>query len=156
MQIRSFRFIIAILVAALFHGTVFAAGQHASRDDAVAFVKKAIAYLKQNGKDKALQEFNLPKGQFIDGELYIVVIDMNGMLLADGTKPRLVGKSLLDIKDVNGKPFVREEVDLAKSKGKGWIDFEWVNPVTKAMEQRSTYFERVDNLIVLTGVYNQR
>lgn len=156
MQIRTFRFIVAILVAALCHGAAVATGEHAGKDDAVAFVKKAAAYLKQNGKEKALDEFNNPKGQFIDGELYIVVLDMNGVMLADGTKPRLVGKSLLDIKDVNGKQFVREEVDLAKSKGKGWVDFQWLNPVTKAMEHRSSYFERVDDLIVLTGVYNQK
>lgn len=156
MQIRFFNYVIAILVAVLFHGAALAAAPHASRNDAVAFVKKAIAYLKQNGKDKALQDFNIPNGPFIDGELYIVVLDMKGVLLADGTKPRLVGKSLLDIKDVNGKPFVREEVDLARSKGQGWVDFEWVNPVTKTMEQRSTYFERVGDLIVLTGVYHQR
>ena len=156
MHIRSFRFIIAVLAAAMFQSIACAAGEHASKDDAVAFVKKAVAYFKQNGKDKALDEFNNPKGQFIDGELYIVVLDMDGVMLADGTKPKLVGKSLLDIKDVNGKQFVREEVDLAKSKGKGWVDFEWVNPVTKAMEHRSSYFERVDDLIVLTGVYNRR
>ena len=156
MQIRTFRFIAAALIAAVFHGVVFAAGEHAGKDDAVAFVQKAAAYLKQNGKDKALEEFNNPKGQFIDGELYVVVLDMNGVLLADGTKPRLVGKSLADIKDVNGKQFVREEIDLAKSKGKGWVDFQWVNPVTKAMEHRSSYIERVGDLIVLAGVYNQR
>lgn len=152
MQIQSFKFIITVLFAMLFHSAVFAA----SKDDAVALVKKAVAYVKQNGKDKALDEFNNPKGQFINGELYVVVLDMNGLLLADGTKPKLVGKSLLEIKDVNGKQFVREEVELAKSKGKGWVDFEWLNPVTKAMEPRSTYFERADDLIVLTGVYNRR
>lgn len=155
MNIRSFRFII-MLVAALFQSIAFAAGEHSSKDDAVAFVKKAIGYIKQNGKDKALEEFNKPKGPFIDGELYIVVIDLNGVMLADGTKPKLVGKSLLDIKDVNGKQFVREEVELAKRKGKGWVDFEWVNPVTKAMEHRSSYFERIDDFIVLTGVYNRQ
>jgi signal transduction histidine kinase len=156
MQIHSFKFIIGVLLAVLFHSAAFAAGEHASREDAVALVKKAAAYIKQNGRDKALDEFNNPKGKFVDGELYIVVLDLNGVLLADGTKPKLAGKSLLDIKDVNGKQFVREEVDLARTKGKGWVDFEWVNPVTKTMEPRSTYFERVDDLIVLTGVYNRR
>ena len=156
MHIHSFKFIVTVLFSVLFHSAAFAAGEHASREDAVTLVKKAIAYIKQNSRDNALDEFNNPKGQFINGELYIVVLDMNGVLLADGTKPKLVGKSLLDIKDMNGKQFVREEVDLAKSKGKGWVDFEWVNPVTKAMEPRSTYFERVDDFIVLTGVYNRR
>lgn len=156
MHLHSFKFIIAVLFSVLFHCAAYAAGEHAGRDDAVALVKKAIVYFQQNGRDKALDEFNNPKGKFVVGELYIVVLDMNGVLLADGTKPKLAGKSLLDIKDMNGKQFVREEVELAKTKGKGWVDFEWVNPVTKAMEPRSTYFERVDDFIVLSGVYNRR
>lgn len=156
MQFHSFRFVIAVLFAVLFQSVAHAAGEHPGREDAVAHVRKAVAFIKQNGRDKALDEFNNPKGQFIDGELYIVVLDMNGVLLADGNKPRLVGKPLIDLKDVNGKQFVREEIELAKSKGKGWVDFTWLNPVSKAMEPRSTYFERVDDLIVLSGVYSRR
>jgi cytochrome c len=36
---------------------------------AAALVKKAVAYLKENGKDKALAEFNIPKGIFLDRDL---------------------------------------------------------------------------------------
>lgn len=128
----------------------FAAG----KDEAVAMVNKAVAYLKQNGQEKALAEFNKTDGQFVKGELYVVVLDMNGVVLADGNKPKLVGKALIEVKDVNGKAFVREELDMAKSKGKGWVDFMWFNPETKAMAPRSSYFEKVGEVIVLTGVYN--
>jgi signal transduction histidine kinase len=81
---------------------------------------------------------------------------MNGVVLASGANAKLVGKALLDIKDVNGKQFVREEIDVAKNKGKGWVDFEWVNPVNKKIEPRSVYLERVDDYYVLSGVYRQR
>jgi signal transduction histidine kinase len=128
----------------------FAAG----KDEAVAMVNKAVAYLKQNGQEKALAEFNKTDGQFVKGELYVVVLDMNGVVLADGNKPKLVGKALIEVKDVNGKAFVREELDMARSKGKGWVDFMWFNPETKAMAPRSSYFEKVGEVIVLTGVYN--
>jgi len=107
-------------------------------------------------RDKALDAFNDPGGPFVAGELYIVVLDMQGVLLADGAKPRLKGTALRDIKDVNGKYFVREEIGVANAAGKGWVDFEWLNPVSKKMEPRSTYLERVEDLIVLTGVYRQR
>lgn len=126
----------------------------AGKDEAVAMVNKAVAYLKQNGQEKALAEFNKTDGQFVKGELYVVVLDMNGVVLADGNKPKLVGKALIEVKDVNGKAFVREELDMAKSKGKGWVDFMWFNPETKAMAPRSSYFEKVGEVIVLTGVYN--
>jgi len=127
----------------------------ASRDEAVTFVKKAGAWLRQHGKEQALQDFNNPQGPFVERELYIVVLDLKGTLLADGSNPRLVNKSLIDLRDVNGKYFVRDELALAKEKGKGWVDFQWLNPLSKKMELRSSYFERVEDLIVLTGVYRQ-
>lgn len=146
------RMLAALLASTLLQGGALAAG----KNDAQQFVAKAVAYLKQNGQAKALDAFNDPAGPFVEGELYIVVLDMNGVLLADGAKPRLKGTALYDLKDVNGKYFVREEIALARSAGKGWVDFEWPNPVSKKMEPRSTYLERVDDVIVLTGVYRQR
>src|SRR5438309_220261 len=110
MQSNFLKLAITVLLAALLHPAAVAADEHASREDAVIFVKKAIAYIKQNGREKAMAEFNNANGQFIERELYIVALDMNGVMLADGTKPKLVGKNLLDIKDVNGKYFVREEI----------------------------------------------
>ncbi len=103
MHKQIFKLVAGVLFAlALQPAAVAAPG----KDDAVQFVKKAVAYIKQNGKDQALAEFNKPTGQFVDGELYIVAMDLNGVLLADGAKPRLVGKSLLEIRDMNGKQFV--------------------------------------------------
>ena len=125
----------------------------APRDKAVAFVKRAVAYLGQNGKAKALEEFNDPRGRFVEGELYIVALDLQGVVMADANKPKMVGKSLYDIRDMNGKQFVREEIELANSKGKGWVQFVWPHPVTGALESRASYFERVGDVIVLTGVY---
>lgn len=152
MRLTRIPVLAALLAALSLPGGAMAAG----REEAQQFVAKAVAYLKQHGKDKALDAFSDPSGQFVAGELYIVVLDMDGVLLADGAKPRLKGTALRDIKDVNGKYFVREEVAMAKSAGKGWVDFEWLNPVSKKMEPRSTYLEKVDDLIVLTGVYRQR
>lgn len=156
MRIHFFKLIITIFIAALFHSTVASAEEHASREEAIAFVKKAIVYIKQNGKEKAMAEFSNPQGQFIDRELYIVALDMNGMVLASGANAKIIGKPLLDIKDGNGKQFVREELEVAKTKGKGWVDFDWVNPMTKKIEPRSVYLEKVDDYVVLSGVYQKR
>jgi cytochrome c len=154
MRAYLFKLIFALLAMAASVGVV-AAEQQATRDEAVALVKKAVSYIKQNGKEKALAEFNRPQGQFVDRELYIAALDLNGVMLAHGANARLVGKSLLDIKDVNGKAFVRAEIDVAKTKGSGWVDFEWVNPVNQKMEPRSAYLERVDDYFVLSGVYKK-
>ena len=147
--------IVFAFVAIVMSFGVQAADPRASKDEAVAFVKKAVDFIKQNGKEKAFAEFSKPKGQFVDRELYIAVLDMNGVMLAHGANPKLIGKSLLEIKDVHGKAFVREQVEVAKTKGSGWVDFEWVNPVSQKMEPRSTYLERSGDYFVLSGVYGK-
>ena len=154
MRAHIVKIVFAFVALAMSFG-VQAADPRASKDEAVAFVKKAVDYIKQNGKEKAFAEFSKPKGQFVDRELYIAVLDMNGVMLAHGANPKLIGKSLLEIKDVHGKAFVREQVEVAKAKGNGWVDFEWVNPVSQKMEPRSTYLERTGDYFVLSGVYGK-
>jgi signal transduction histidine kinase len=154
MRAYLFKFILAVLVmSAGFSAT--AADQQASKEEAVALVKKAVGYVRKNGKDKALAEFSRPQGQFVDRELYVAALDLNGVMLAHGANPKLIGKTLLDIKDVNGKAFVQEQIELAKTQGSGWVEFEWVNPVSQKMEHRYTYLERIDDYFVLSGVYKK-
>jgi signal transduction histidine kinase len=146
---------LATLLLAALPWTAFAQ-QSATRDDAIRFVRKAIDQLRQQGQEKALQDFNSPQGGYIDRELYIIVLDMDGVLLADPLHPKMVNKSLFDLRDVHGKYFVREELKLAREKGRGWVDFHWLNPVSKKMEPRSSYIERWGDLVVVTGVFHQR
>lgn len=123
-------------------------------DEAVAMVKKAVALIKADGKEKAFAAISDPaNATFHDRDLYIYVYDLNGVALAHGNNPKMVGKPLIGLKDNEGKPMIKEMVDLAKSKGKGWVDFKWPNPVTKAVEAKSGYIEKVDDMLVGSGIY---
>lgn len=122
-------------------------------DEAVAMVKKAIAYISTNGKEKAFAEFNNPAGQFKDRDLYIAVLDKGGVTLAHGGNPKLIGKSMIDLKDVDDKHFIRAFLDVAGAKGSGWVDYKWPNPVSKAIEKKSTYVEKAGDLVVICGIY---
>ncbi len=141
-------------LSAILFSSVAAAADRGAADEAVAMVKKAVAYLKDNGKEKAFAEFgNLDNKQFHDRDLYIFVYDMSGNNVAHGNNPKMIGKNLVDMKDHDGKYIIRGFIELANSKGKGWVDYKWPNPVTKAVEQKSSYIEKVDNLILGAGVY---
>ncbi|MYN17945.1 histidine kinase [Rugamonas sp. FT107W] len=130
------------------------AADKGSPDEAVAMVKKAVALIKSDGKEKAFAAISDPANTtFHDRDLYIYVYDLNGVALAHGNNPKMVGKPLIGLKDNEGKPMIKEMVDLAKSKGKGWVDFKWPNPVTKAVEAKSGYIEKVDDMLVGSGIY---
>jgi signal transduction histidine kinase len=144
----------AILAALLLAGAAQASGW-ASPAEAVELVNKGVAYLKANGKDKALAEFNNPNGPFVhrDRDLYIFVLDGNGRTLANGVNARLVGKDVLEMRDVDGKHFIRDILTQAASKGSGWVDYKWSNQATNAIEPKSTYFTQVGDVIVAAGIY---
>jgi signal transduction histidine kinase len=141
------------MAALSFNMTALAAGEQGSAAEASALVKKAIAYIKANGREKAFAEFANPNGPFRDRDLYVTTVDTDGKMLAHGVNPKLVGKSLIELKDIDGKYFVKEYVDLAKAKGNGWVDFKWPNPITKVVQQKSMYVEKMDDLVIGCGIY---
>jgi cytochrome c len=130
------------------------AADKGSADEAVAMVKKAAAKIKAEGKEKAFAAFADPANkEFHDRDLYIFVYDLNGVNLTHGNNPKMVGKNLLEMKDREGKPLIREMIDVAKTKGKGWVDYKWPNPVTQTVESKSSYVEKVDDMLVGSGIY---
>jgi cytochrome c len=130
-----------------------AAADGASKDDAVAMVKKAVAFIKEQGPEKAYAAFTGKDGQFIDRDLYVVVYQFDGKVLAHGSNAKFVGKDMSDAQDVDGKLFVKERVEMAAKQASFWQDYKFVNPVDKKVEPKQMYCERLDNTAVCSGIY---
>lgn len=148
-----FKVLISTTVCAMMmFGAVHAADQGTAAE-AEAMVKKAVAYIKAQGPEKAYDEFTNGKS-FKDRDLYIIVYDLNGKNLAQGANPKLVGKDLIGLKDPDGKPLIQMFVDLAKTKGKGWVEgYKFLNPVSQKIEGKAMYLERVGETLVGCGIY---
>lgn len=129
--------------------------EQGTADEAVAMVKKAVIYLKTNGKTKAIEEASNSKGKFVDRDLYLTIYDMNGVVLAHGVNPRIIGKDLSDLRDADNKLFIKEILAKASSTGTGWVDYKWINPVSKEIQAKSAYFERFDGVIIASGFYKK-
>ena len=123
----------------------------ASRADAEGMVKKAIAFVKTNGKEKALAEFSNPKGQFVKGELYVYALDQKGVVIAHGANQKLIGKNIFELKDPAGKLFI-QEILKAPTSG-GWVEYQWSNPVSKKIEQKVIYEQTSNDMVLVCGVY---
>ena len=121
--------------------------------DAEAMVKAAIAFAKEKGREAALKEISNPKGQFRKGELYVFVYDLEGKVLAHGGDVRRVGSIQLNGKDPDGKFYVKDRIELAKAKGKGWQDYKFMNPQTSKVEEKTSYIELHEGMIFGCGVY---
>ncbi len=131
----------------------FAQGKPGTPAEAEAMVKKAIEFYKANGAQKAFAEFSNPKGKFVKGDLYVFVYDLNGKCVAHGSNAKQIGKDLIELKDNDGVPFVKARIEIAKTKGKGWQNYNWTNPITKKIEKKTAYVEKADDYIFGCGAY---
>jgi cytochrome c len=112
-----------------------------------------VAYIKANGAEKGHAEISNKAGAFIDRDLYLVVYGLDGTVRAHGANQKMVGKNLIELKDIDGKLFVKERVELAMTKASFWQDYKFTNPVTKKIEPKSMYCEKLDDAVVCGGVY---
>jgi cytochrome c len=133
--------------------TLATAAEFGTKDEAVALVKKAVVFIKEQGPSNAYPEITNRAGKFVDRDLYVVVYGLDGKVLAHGGNQKLVGKDMIDTQDVDGKYFVKERVELANKKPDFWQDYKFVNPTTKKVEPKEMYCERLDQTAVCAGVY---
>lgn len=140
------------ILAAVLVALPAAAEDRGTADEAVALVKKAVAQIKSVGKEKAFASFSDPAGGFQSKDLYVFVQDLKGMTLVH-KNPGLVGKDITVLKDADGNAFGATMTKLANEKGSGWVDYKWVNGMTKKVEPKSSYIERVDDVYVGAGIY---
>lgn len=142
----------SLLVLFAMFAVAFAA-EWATKEEAVAMVKKAVAFIKEQGPDKAYPEISNTAGRFNDRDLYVVVYGLDGKVLAHGANSALIGKDTIEAKDADGKAFVRERVELASKQPSFWQDYKFMNPVSKQIEPKQSYCERLDQTAVCAGIY---
>lgn len=130
-----------------------AADGGATAEQAVAMVQKGVAFIKANGSEKGYAEISSKTGQFRFEDLYLVVYGLDGVVHAHGANPKMIGKDLIDLKDVDGKAFVRERVELGKAKPSFWQEYKFTNPENKKIEPKVMYCERLDTTLVCGGIY---
>ena len=63
-------------------------------------------------------------------------------MLVNPAFPNLEGKNLLDAKDTQGKPLIRDMIKVADTSGSGWVDYMWPKPGESVSTQKSTYVSR--------------
>jgi len=148
------RLMLCVVVGHLIGSPTAFAAEHATKDEAKAMAIKAAALFRTKGAD-AFAVLNDKKGSFVDRDLYVAVLDSGGNVMAHGANERLVGKALLKLQDADGKYFVQELVGLVKANKAGWVEYRWVNPVTKEVEPKSSYVVSEGGYGFMVGAYSK-
>lgn len=138
--------------AALILGTVVAvsAMAQATRADAQAQVTAAVTHVKKVGVETAIKDFNTAPEWKVKG-MNVILNEYKGTVLASSLNDRLIGKNTLESKDPSGKEFVKEMVATAQ-KGEGWVDYQFINPQSEKLEERSMFVRGVPGFEGFVGV----
>lgn len=118
--------------------------------------ERGAAFIKAHGKDEMIRKVAARDPSFIQGSLYVDIRDLKtGIVLAHPVNPSIVGKDLTDVPDASGKKYRREIIDLAASKGSGWVDYQYKNPTSGKLEPKTTYILRVGDVVLEAGIYKK-
>lgn len=130
------------------------AADRPSADQVKDLALEAATLLQQSDLEQARRAFHAD-GRFRFGEIYVNVIDGNGTWLVYPPNPRHEGKSVLNVRDADGKLLVQEIVRTAREKGEGWVEYRWLNPVSNRIEPKLSYVKQVPdkNMVVYVGMY---
>ena len=127
--------------------------ERASTSEAKRLLARAMKAMVES-EQKSIDEFNDPEGSFVEGDLYVFVMDMSsGKFLAHGASPELVGRSHDEILSPDNKPILTELLTLAKKNGRGVYTYQWLNPQSNKVETKHTYYRVLDNKLVAVGYY---
>jgi signal transduction histidine kinase len=132
--------------------TALAAGQ-ATREDAIALAHKVEERLKTDGPEKTFAAITAK--EFNDRDMYPAIVEIDGVMLAHGGNAAIVGKKMTGVKDPNGRSPGQEMEAVAKTGAPGWVEYSWPNPITKKIEDKTSYVDPIagTNYYVAVGIY---
>lgn len=121
-------------------------------DRAKNLLKKAITYYLTVG-ESSLAAFSR-QGEFIDGELYVYVVDVNGIMLASGgPSANLIGRNIGSaLNDDLNKAF-KAALEQPESIDVYYADYRWMNWQNGRVERKRVFYQKVDDKIFSVGYY---
>lgn len=147
--------LVVVLLAVLVAGPALA--DSATKDECVAKSKEAAKMINEKGLDAAVKEISDKGGKFVWKDTYVFLMDLDGKMLAHPMSPALVGQNMLEKTDKaeKGKFLFKEFVQVAKTKGEGWVDYMWPKPGAQTPSKKISYIYRVPgkDLLVGAGIY---
>jgi len=134
---------------------LFAAEERGTQAEAKKMVQEALTHIKEVGPAKAFEDFSTPGGQWHNKDIYLFCYKTDGTNVCHGANKALIGKNLIELKTADGQLLIKNLINIAQTKGTGWIDYQWPHPTTKKTESKRAYVAKIPGYdgLVGAGVY---
>jgi signal transduction histidine kinase len=127
-----------------------------SADEARGLVQRAMAEIQSVGLAAAKANFHSRERGYVDRDLYVFIVDRQGVYRLHGAKPAMEGKRVHEVPGIDGDRFVREAWQAGESGGGtgGWVEYDIVNPETGVVQPKASYVVPLNSAqLIGCGVY---
>jgi hypothetical protein len=151
MKMIASLFVFPVALVLALHSAV--AAEYGSPAEAKAMLERAVAELKKD-EDAALEKFTNGEDGFKEADLYPYCGGPDGNFTAH---PKLVGKSLKDLKDKADPPMdLGEEIYDAAEEGEiNEVSYMWPRPGEETPSQKVAYVTKVGDQVCAVGYYEK-
>lgn len=146
---KCIRQFVVVTMAILAVASQALAGEFGTAAEAKAMLERAVAAIKADKAD-ALDKFTKGEGGFKDRDLYPFCGGPDGNFTAH---PKLVGKSLRELKDKAGKALGEEMYAVAREGAIGEVSYMWPRPGSNDPVPKVSFVTRVGDQVCAVGYY---
>jgi hypothetical protein len=152
------------LLASMFAGLAGAApatDEAAAPNEAVTKVWAAARFLQDKGVS-GFASFNSKDGPWVWKDSYVFAFDCRlDRMVAHPMRPDLVGRSIMQITDNNGKYIFKDLCKAGAQPGGGWVEYVWTRPGDGKVSRKLSYALKADiafstGIEVAAGVYDDK
>ena len=111
----------------------------------VALVEDAARLMERDG-EAAFKQFSVRGSRGSTATSICLPIRSTASCVFHPITPELVGRNVLDLRDLHGKPIIQNVTDIGKKSGpdaSGWVFYFWENQVQLTPSWKSTYVRKV-------------
>ena len=143
----------------MFYSVPGFAGESATKEECINMSNKALEMIEKEGLAAVVPQINDKKGSFVWKDSYVCLLDAkDAKMLAHPYYPEsMMGVSMINIKDLDGKETFKEFLTVANTEGKGWVDYIHSDTNGVAREKISYVLKsEKENIILLAGIYTDK
>jgi len=111
----------------------------------VSLVEDAAALIERDGEG-SFKQFGQKDSRWLNEDNYLFVYALDGVCAFHPITPELIGKNVMGLRDLNGKPLIREITDIGRRPepdASGWVFYLWQDRTQLSPGWKSAYVRKV-------------
>lgn len=122
---------------------------------ALEIINEVGSYLADRGGARLQQVISTDLDRFHHQDLFPIIFNAHGRIIAHGRNSSLVGRSALLVTDTTGKQFFLLGFEALKNATEVAVRYQWIHPYTRKKMNKTLYMRKKDQWIIAVSVQDK-